>query len=289
MDIHLPALAPQHVGGEQPADRPADDDGARHARVSPRAGFSPAAGTCCQRPGAAGNAETAAACSAASTAATCSGVSRSPSLLRRQTTSSAVRRPFRAGEVAQLGLGQVGAEDLAEIGRAGRTGQQHQRPGAIGPHQPPGMRFGEEGVPRPGLGDQRLVAIHREIAAGQRVPPGPAGGQPARRRQVRRQSPQRILGEAAGGGDLAAEDREQRRARLGLELQHVVPRRLLRRRGAVVVQRPHAGIGPDHHRRGSPAGGNTRWPRRRDRRPRRPRCAPRPGRHGNPGRWCRSG
>ena len=54
-----------------------------------------------------------------------------------------------------------------------------------------------------------------------------------------------MLGEPAIGGDLAAEHRqERRRACRGIELQNVVAGRLLRLGGAVIVERPDAGIGP---------------------------------------------
>ena len=68
------------------------------------------------------------------------------------------------------------------------------------------------------------------------------------RREERLELRQRVLGELAVGRDLAAEDRQQRRARLavaGVELEHVIARD---RRGiarAVVVERPHAAVRPD--------------------------------------------
>ena len=55
-----------------------------------------------------------------------------------------------------------------------------------------------------------------------------------------------MLGQAPVGGDLAAEYIEQRRLafrRVGL--QHIIARGLLRLRGTIIIERTHAGIGPD--------------------------------------------
>ena len=78
------------------------------------------------------------------------------------------------------------------------------------------------------------------------------------------------FGKPAIGRDLAAEDVDDRRLpSCAVGLQHIVARRFLRLRGAVVVERAHAGIGPDDVLAAAPARRNTRSPRRRDSRSRR--------------------
>jgi hypothetical protein len=56
---------------------------------------------------------------------------------------------------------------------------------------------------------------------------------------------QRFFGETAIGGDLASEDRQQRQPS-GASNSNIIARRGLGFTGAIVIQRPHAGIGPHH-------------------------------------------
>jgi hypothetical protein len=88
----------------------------------------------------------------------------------------------------------------------------------------------------------------RQIAARQRLAIGP--GSP-RLRKKGSQLTERMLGKLAISGDLAAEDRQQRRVAVrGVELEHVVARDRRWVFRAVVVERAHAAVGPDDVRRG---------------------------------------
>src|SRR3979490_724536 len=111
--------------------------------------------------------------------------------------------------------------------------------------QPVGMRRRQKRIVAPRFrrwrGDRRNV----EIAAGQRRFGGPAfAGLGAA--QIWRQTFERLLGEAPIGGDLAAVDRQPRRAAGVVEFENVIAGSGLGFAGAVVIQRPNAGIGPDH-------------------------------------------
>ena len=92
------------------------------------------------------------------------------------------------------------------------------------------------------IGDQVIDTIHREIAARQRHHRRPLA---PRLRKEPRQRLQRVFGQSAVGGDLAAEDVQERRAAFGPQLEHVIPRGLGGRGRAVIIQRAHARIGPD--------------------------------------------
>ena len=65
----------------------------------------------------------------------------------------------------------------------------------------------------------------------------------------------------AVGRDLAAENIENGRTTLGIELQHIVARRRRSQRGAIIIKRAHAGVGPLHvlsrHRLGEIVGGEV--------------------------------
>ena len=93
-------------------------------------------------------------------------------------------------------------------------------------------------------GDERLVAVDREIPAGERNvrrPCRPTGG----RKEIGELF-ECGFGKPAVGRDLAAEDRQKRRLPgRRVKAQHIVTGRFLRLRGAVVIERAHARIGPD--------------------------------------------
>ena len=107
------------------------------------------------------------------------------------------------------------------------------------------MLMAEEGIAALELGDQAVDVGHAHVAAGQRPFAGPAFAR-FRTAKIGREPFQRLFGEPAVGRDLAAIDREQRHAAGCVELEHVVARRGLGFAGAVVIERSHAGIGPDH-------------------------------------------
>src|SRR3954462_15006020 len=67
--------------------------------------------------------------------------------------------------------------------------------------------------------------------------------------KVRQGPPPRSRGEPPIGRYLAAINRQQRRATGRIEFEHVIAGRSFRLAGAVVIERPHAGIGPDDVRR----------------------------------------
>ena len=175
------------------------------------------------------------------------GDSRRPSLDRRQTMSSALQAHSSPHQIADLGLRQCRRRSRGrDRPSTARVAEQIARARAVGAHQAAAR------APRTGTGSRERVratsaayAVDREIAAGQRLVRGPA--LPSRGcRQIRRELLQRLLGQPAIGGDLAAEDRQQRRAARRVELEHVVAGRRLGLAGAVVVERAHAGEGPDH-------------------------------------------
>src|SRR5205085_6811500 len=95
------------------------------------------------------------------------------------------------------------------------------------------------------LGAELLAEVLEvpDLATRQRLGGGPRALHAA---EERGQLLQRLLGEAAVGGDLAAEDRQQRRAAgVVVHLEHVVARDLRGIGRAVVVERAHAGIAGD--------------------------------------------
>ncbi len=159
-------------------------------------------------------------------------------------------RPLDAGQVVELGGIQAGRDFLAEL-RQRRCGTEHPvDPGAVGARKAPQQRRRQ---PWPTLRLQLAEALevgHRvaaggdrgtEIAAGQRSARGPVARRDAERPG---QHPHRLLGQRPVGGELAAPDRQQRRA-AGVEFEPVVAGDR-GRIGAVVEQRPHAAVGPHH-------------------------------------------
>ena len=137
---------------------------------------------------------------------------------------------------------QCRAEILPQSGRAGDPFKHLPRLSAISPHKAPCPGFGQKIMALAQIGDQVIDTIHREIATGQRHPRRPIA---PRLRKEPGQCLQRVFGKSAIGGDLAAEDVEQRRAPFGPQLEHVIPRGLGRRGRAVIIQRAHTRIGPD--------------------------------------------
>ncbi len=172
--------------------------------------------------------------------------SRNPSLDRRQTMSSAVQAHSADIRYLTSALRQGGAERLAEIGHRFRVAEQFAGARAVGMRQPVGMRRRQERIVAHQFGGQcRRSPRHpcrRRAAATLPVQPSRAL-EPA---QIGREPLQRLLGEPAIGGDLAAIDRQQRRAAGRVELEDVIAGGGLGFAGAVVIERAHAGIGPDH-------------------------------------------
>ena len=151
-------------------------------------------------------------------------------------------RPFFVHQPGDLGFAQIGAEQAPEVGETSGARQDLRRARPIGADQPPRMGFADEGVGGAQGTDEVRDPVDRKLAARQRRIPGPSL---ADRQEAPKQF-QRLLREAAIGGHLAAEHRQERRLAVGgVEFEHVVARRLLRPRRAVVVERPQARIGPD--------------------------------------------
>ena len=145
-----------------------------------------------------------------------------------------------------LAIIAAGAAITAQIGGASGGSQHDLRVGSIAADQPPGPIVRQERKPVLQRRGQRRHPVMREIATRQCDPGGPlAFG-------VRKVGPklfQRAFREPAVGRDLAAEDVQHRRA-VGIQLQHIVPRRSRRRLCPIVVKRANAGITPYHIRRG---------------------------------------
>lgn len=88
-----------------------------------------------------------------------------------------------------------------------------------------------------------VVTVAADIAAGQHRGFGPCRADAF---VVRRQFLQRMLGQLAIGGQLAAKDRQQRRLPIIImDIKRVIAGDRLRRVGFIVAQRAHAGVGPD--------------------------------------------
>ena len=122
-----------------------------------------------------------------------------------------------------------------------RFAQHLHRLGAISADQAGGVGGGQIGVGGAQAGGQISHPVMREIPTGQGFTRRPCRFH----RQQRCQFRQGILGQTPIGGDLAAKNRQKRRA-LVVERQHIIPRRGRGRTCPVIVKRAHAGIGPDH-------------------------------------------
>ena len=85
-----------------------------------------------------------------------------------------------------------------------------------------------------------------EIAAGQGAVRSPGAADARSVCEVRREFGQRMLGQLAVSGELAAEHIEQRRASAGVELEHVIARDSRDVGAAIVIQRAHAAVAPQH-------------------------------------------
>jgi len=108
-----------------------------------------------------------------------------------------------------------------------------------------GMGGGEKRIVAEKLGGQRRYCGDVEIAAGQRRFRGPAFARLGAA-QIGRQAFERLLGEAAIGRDLAAVNRQKRRAAGRVELENVIAGSGLGFACAVIIERANAGIGPNH-------------------------------------------
>lgn len=150
--------------------------------------------------------------------------------------------PFLFNEIGDLGLVEIAAEQPSEIVDAAGIAEQRLGPGAIAAHQAAGMLIGEELITPLQLVNLCLIAADREVAARQMAFGRPRGALDA---DGSTDLLQRMFGKPAIGGELAAEDVEQRCGTFAFQLQHIVARRLLCLRGTVVIKRPDRRIGPD--------------------------------------------
>ncbi len=145
---------------------------------------------------------------------------------------------------AHLRLVEPRPEMPPECRARDRTTGRGRSLASVEKHQPPREARVEPGPCRREFRRERLESPDREIAAGQRGGGGPARTAPAK---PHLDPFQHRLGEATVGGELAAEDVDERRyPGCALDREHVIPRHLLRPACAVVEERPHPGIGPDH-------------------------------------------
>ena len=163
---------------------------------------------------------------------------------------AATRHPRRCGpfgrhQVPDFALRQGGAEGLAEIGQRFRVAEHLGGAGAVGMRQPVGVSGRQERIVAHQFRRQRRDRRDIHVAAGQRRFAGPAllrfGAA-----QIGREPLQRLFGEPPIGRDLAAIDRQQRRAAGRIEFEHIIAGGGLGFAGAVVIERTNAGIGPDH-------------------------------------------
>ena len=149
-------------------------------------------------------------------------------------------RIFVIDEVAQLSLVQRTAEVPAEIGQRSCPAQHTVDPRAIGARQPQ-QHFGRY----PGIAFTRLPQETSEIGIGHVAARKRRMGGPVapRQRHHLAQLFQRMFGQLAVGGDLAAIDRQDGRPVLRVEFEHVVAGHGRIACGIVFVQRAHASIG----------------------------------------------
>src|SRR2546422_8110462 len=146
--------------------------------------------------------------------------------------------PFRLSKVGGLAFIEVSAEMASKIrAGTGRT-QQFSRTCAVETRAVVDQRLREIGIVT-GEIRREIIKCAGNVAAGQRLMRGP------RRRQLRKpgsQALQRMFRKPAIGGDLAAEDRKQRR-KLGcaVDLEDIVPRHCRRILRIVVIERPNTG------------------------------------------------
>ena len=114
------------------------------------------------------------------------GVACRPSLLRRHSTSSALLRPFVLDQIAHLGAGEIAAEARPEIVHALRVAEDALDARAIGAHQAPRMRLGEE---RPAAAASRPPARRRRRPENRRRAAASRRSRPAARRRNARAAP----------------------------------------------------------------------------------------------------
>ncbi|MCY1301146.1 hypothetical protein D9M70_507400 [compost metagenome] len=166
------------------------------------------------------------------------------------TVKNVVRRqrPFVVDEEARLALAKERAEGRPEILDRGGTGKQRMRPGAIEPRIMLGEIGGQKAVACLEISQELLEIGIRHVAARQmgacrpgRSHLGEEGFQPF----------QCMFGKLAERGDLAAEDREQRRLAIGrIDLENIVAGDGGGVFGVVVIERAHAGEAIDDIVRG---------------------------------------
>ncbi len=179
---------------------------------------------------------------------------RSPSLLLRQSTSSAVSAHSVPHQPIDFPLGQVGTERAAQIFNRSRILQQRRGKRAVRAGQPGRGRQRQEtdsaGSGRRAMPETRPTENRRRAATRWRSSAG------FKSRKQRRQSFHRRLRQPPEGRDLAAKHAQHRR-RSG-QFQHVIARGFLRRGGSVVAQRPDTRRKSRRRRRASRAGETTR-------------------------------
>ena len=113
-------------------------------------------------------------------------------------------RPFALDEIAQLALGEAGAEILAQVAVA----DHRLRMRAVAPEDRRSVASGMCGWLPKNASRASTRGTPPKSLPGQRRAVGPRG---LHAREVRRELVQRVLGETPVGGDLAAEHRQHRR------------------------------------------------------------------------------
>ena len=153
------------------------------------------------------------------------------------------RGPFALEEIGGLALEEVLAEAPAEIGERAGGADQGTGAGAVKPAVVLEQGSGHPRIVATEIAEELLEIGIGDVAARQMRVRRPGL---AHRRKERLDAVQRVLGELAEGGDLAAEDRQQRRlARRRVELENIVARHRAWVVGVVVVERPDTGEGID--------------------------------------------
>src|SRR5690348_15808057 len=153
-----------------------------------------------------------------------------------------ILRPFVLDQVIDLAGGEASAKVLAEVLAPAGLAEDVSGMRAVGAEEPAHRPLLEKRIIMGEGAHARSDFVMIEIAAGQR-----RRGCPWRAhcREEALQLFQSVFGEAAIGGDLAAEHRHDRcGTRRGIELENVVAGRLGSLRGAVIIKRTNAGIGP---------------------------------------------
>lgn len=153
-------------------------------------------------------------------------------------------RPLFLLQISDLALAQSEAEIGAEIIQRLRRVEHVRDACAVAFGKTAKIAFRHSRKTMRQIVEPSVEAAGANITAGQRTARGPGW---LHWRKMRRKLCQRRLCETAIGGDLAADDMQQRWTGAHIQVQAIVPADRGRIAGAVIVERANAGKAPDDH------------------------------------------